>query len=111
MLKPSVLTVSVFEAALSPATALTHVDETLVSKSAMVDAPEVVSCTVESGDAAEYVQFTVKYLPDGLDIGPFCPAAIDDVGGFWSWDGNNAGLSRIDGAFLKMLRRAGFPVL
>lgn len=53
-------------------------------------------------------QITVGYLPDGLEIGPFCPATLDDAGGIWEWTGENAGLYRVNGDFLRMLDRLGY---
>ena len=78
------------------------------SSGALAGAPEVVNCTLENGASARCVRLVVKYLPDGKTIGPFCPATIDDVGGLWQWDGENAGLYRVDGAFLRMLKTLGY---
>jgi YHYH protein len=33
---------------------------------------------------------------------------LKDVGGIWNWDGKNAGVYRIDGAFLQMLNSIGY---
>ena len=30
---------------------------------------------MENGDTAKCVKLVVKYLPDNLEIGPFCPAS------------------------------------
>jgi YHYH protein len=46
--------------------------------------------------------------PDNLQIGPFCPTTVNDTGGIWNWDGKEAGLYRVDGAFLKMLNGLGY---
>lgn len=50
----------------------------------------------------------MKYLPDNLEVGPFCPATLDEAGGIWHWDGDEAGLYRIDGDFLRMLDEQGY---
>lgn len=88
--------------------AFAHVDETTVASSALAQAPEIVECTLENGDAAECAQYVVKFQPDDLEIGPFCPETISDTGGIWDWDGENAGLYRVDGDFLKMLSAQGY---
>ncbi|MEP2735972.1 MAG: YHYH protein [Erythrobacter sp.] len=69
---------------------------------------EIVDCTLENGDAAKCQKYEVSYLPEDLEIGPFCPNTLDDVGGIWDWDGEKAGLYRIDGDFLKMLDAQGY---
>ena len=75
---------------------------------AMADAAQFVSCTLENGSQSTCAQLTVKYKPDDLPIGPFCPATLDSSGGIWDWDGQNAGLYRIDRTFLEMLNAIGF---
>ena len=50
----------------------------------------------------------VKYQPDNLNVGPFCPKNLDEPGGVWDWDGENAGLYRVNGDFLKMLKGLGY---
>ncbi len=50
----------------------------------------------------------MKYLLDNLEIGPFCPATIEETGGIWEWDCDNPGLYRIDGDFLQMLADQGY---
>lgn len=93
---------------LSPLSAFAHVNETSVSESALVGTPAIVDCTLENGEAAQCAEFTVKYIPDGLEIGPFCPATIDDVGGIWDWTGEQPGLYRVDRAFFEMLDELGY---
>ena len=66
------------------------------------------TCTLEDGTETQCHQITVGYLPDGLEIGPFCPATLDDAGGIWEWTGENAGLYRVDGDFLRMLDELGY---
>lgn len=95
-------------AAILPASAFAHADEYSVQEAALAGKPEIVSCTLEDGTAAQCAQYTVKYLPDNLEIGPFCPATLDDVGGIWNWDGKNAGLYRIDAEYLQMLNELGY---
>jgi hypothetical protein len=50
----------------------------------------------------------VKFIPDELEIGPFCPTTVQDEGGIWDWDGENEGLYRIDTAYLEMLAGLGY---
>ncbi|HDZ81341.1 MAG TPA: YHYH protein [Roseobacter sp.] len=85
-----------------------HADEHSVQDAALASPSTIVECTLKNGDAAECVSYIVKYLPDNLEIGPFCPATLDDVGGIWHWDGDEAGLYRIDGDFLRMLDAQGY---
>ncbi|MEL6570861.1 MAG: YHYH protein [Pseudomonadota bacterium] len=85
-----------------------HADEHSVADTALVSASEIVDCTLDTGEAAQCARYVVKYLPDDLEIGPFCPATLDDAGGIWHWDGDAAGLYRIDGEFLRMLDAQGY---
>ncbi len=92
----------------APSVEVAEVDARAFSADALVRPPEVVDCTLENGSAARCVRLVVKYLPDGKTIGPFCPATTDDAGGLWQWDGDKAGLYRIDGSFLRMLKTLGY---
>lgn len=92
----------------TPNYAMSDVNLRAFASGALASPPEVVDCTLENGAAARCVRLVVKYLPEGKTIGPFCPATIDDVGGLWQWDGENAGLYRIDGPFLRMLKTLGY---
>ncbi len=85
-----------------------HADEHSVADGALVSPTEIVDCTLDNGAAAQCARYVVKYLPDALEIGPFCPATLDDVGGIWHWDGDKAGVYRIDGDFLRMLDAQGY---
>ncbi|MCK8067041.1 YHYH protein [Cobetia sp. 1CM21F] len=78
------------------------------SSAALVKAPETVSCTLENGTQTQCTRLVVKYKPDGLKTGPFCPPSLDDEGGIWDWDGENSGLYRLDRAFFEMLDTLGF---
>ena len=79
------------------------------SADALAEQPEIVDCTLTDGTATQCAHIVVKYKPDSLQIGPFCPANIHtDVGGFWDWDGENAGVYRLNEAFFLMLTRQGF---
>jgi hypothetical protein len=80
----------------------------LFGKDALVKVPAVVDCTLTTGEASRCAQITVKYKPDNLQVGPFCPTTLNDTGGVWNWDGENAGLYRIDGTFLRMLDKIGY---
>ncbi|MEM5542329.1 YHYH protein [Sulfitobacter sp. AS92] len=87
---------------------LAHPDTDAFVQSAFLQAPEIVDCTLEDGTETQCHQITVGYLPDGLETGPFCPATLDDAGGIWDWTGENSGLYRIDGNFLRMLDGLGY---
>lgn len=91
-----------------PGLALAHSDTDTVAASALLETPQIVDCTLENGDAAQCVEYVVKYLPDDLEIGPFCPATTGDIGGIWDWDGENPGLYRIDADYLQMLADQGY---
>jgi hypothetical protein len=105
-----VWTTSIFIAAgcFAPAMAFAHSDVDSISDKALVQPAQIVDCTLENGDVAQCASYTLKFVPDDLEIGPFCPATLDDVGGIWDWDGENAGLYRIDGEYLKMLSGLGY---
>ncbi len=107
-LNPTCRTLLFAGALLSPTIVLAHPDITAFSKTAFAEPPDTVECTLENGAAAECYEIVVNYLPDGLEIGPFCPATLDDVGGIWDWTGENAGLYRLDGAFWRMLDARGY---
>ena len=84
------------------------VDVSLFNSKAMESAPEIVDCTLENGDQTQCAKLVVKYMPDDLKIGPFCPDTLEDKGGLWDWDGEKPGLYRIDKAFLQMLDTQGY---
>ncbi|TMO70812.1 hypothetical protein CWC17_18230 [Pseudoalteromonas sp. S3785] len=75
---------------------------------AMVKLPQTVGCTLENGLQTQCAQVVLKYQPDNIEVGPFCPETLDDVGGIWDWDGTDAGLYRLDNAFLTMLNEQGY---
>jgi hypothetical protein len=85
-----------------------EVDLTLFGTDAMVSAPETVDCTLTTGAVAQCAKFVVKYQPDTLEIGPFCPATLDETGGIWDWDGENPGVYRLNRAFFEMLNGLGY---
>ncbi|WP_417488788.1 hypothetical protein [Maricaulis sp.] len=93
---------------LLPGAAAAHPDMAAFDETAFATAPVTVDCTLENGDAATCSRITVNYLPEGLEIGPFCPATLDEVGGIWNWTGENGALYRIDAAFLQMLDSLGY---
>jgi hypothetical protein len=84
------------------------VDTSLFGRDALVKPAEWVECTLSNGQASTCAKLTLKYKPDNLKIGPFCPSSLDDTGGIWNWDGERAGLYRINGEFLKMLDGLGY---
>jgi hypothetical protein len=94
--------------ALAPLAAQAQINVDSISQDALVSTPESVDCTLTDGSTATCLEITVKYVPENLEVGPFCPATIDDVGGIWDWDGDEAGLYRIDAAFLTMLDEMGY---
>lgn len=91
-----------------PTVLSSHADENSVQDAALASPSTIVECTLENGDAAKCANYVVKHLPDNLEIGPFCPATLDDAGGIWHWDGDEAGLYRIDRDFLRMLDEQGY---
>ena len=95
-------------AILLPSIVAAHPDTSLFNETAFIAAPKVVECTLENGAQAQCHEITVGYLPSDLQIGPFCPATLNDAGGIWDWTGENAGLYRIDGDFLRMLDGLGY---
>jgi hypothetical protein len=92
----------------TPAIAAAHTDLTRFDQSVFTEMPTLVECTLEDGTTSQCYEFTVNYLPEGLEIGPFCPATLDDKGGIWNWTGENGKLYRIDGDFLRMLDSLGY---
>jgi YHYH protein len=84
------------------------IDLSLFGKDALVKAPVVVDCALTNGEASKCAQITVKHKPDNLQVGPFCPTTLNDVGGIWNWDGQKAGLYRVNGEFLRMLNNIGY---
>ena len=87
---------------------LAHPDTGAFAQSAFLETPEIVDCTLEDGTETQCHQIAVGYLPDGLEIGPFCPETLEDAGGIWEWTGEHAGLYRVDGDFLRMLDGLGY---
>ncbi len=85
-----------------------EVDAHSFSADALVRPPETVDCTLDNGAAARCVRLVVRYLPDRMTVGPFCPSTIDEAGGIWNWDGPHAGLYRVNGDFLRMLKGLGY---
>jgi hypothetical protein len=99
-----------FAAALLLGTAMAYaeVDTSLFSADAMVKPPETVDCTLTTGEAAHCALFVVKYLPDNLEIGPFCLTTLDETGGILDWDGDNPGVYRLNRAVFEMLSGLGY---
>lgn len=91
-----------------PALALAHADPDSFSESAFVEEAAIVDCTLENGVETQCHEFTVGYQPQDLEIGPFCPENLDEEGGIWGWDGDEAGLYRLDRAFFEMLAEQGY---
>ncbi len=85
-----------------------HPDLTQFAETAFAEQPATVDCVLEDGTATTCYEITVNYLPEGLEIGPFCPATLADEGGIWQWTGENARLYRVDEAFFRMLDGLGY---
>jgi hypothetical protein len=90
------------------ATADNQIDLASFSSDAIAKAATIVDCTLTNGETSKCAQITVKHKPDNLQIGPFCPESLDKTGGIWNWDGEKAGLYRIDRPFLEMLATLGY---
>lgn len=90
--------------------AVAHPDIEEFADTAFAEQPVTVECSLEDGTATTCYKITVNYLPEGLQIGPFCPTALSDKGGIWEWTGENAKLYRVDEAFLRMLDDRGYRV-
>ena len=88
--------------------AVADVDIQRISKDALIKSPEKVECTLENGTTTMCGKFIVKYQPDNLITGPFCTSSVEQEGGIWDWDGEMAGLYRINEKFLNMLSELGY---
>lgn len=99
---------SVIGMALPISNAWAGIDVHSISKDALVKDPVIVECSLDNGHSATCAKFVVKYQPDNLETGPFCPKSIDEKGGIWDWDGEMAGLYQIDKGFLAMLDSQGY---
>lgn len=93
---------------LIPSLALAHPDVTQFEQTAFLQEPENVECTLQDGTEARCYEFAVAYKPETLEIGPFCPTNLNETGGIWDWDGENAGVYQLDRAFFEMLAAQGY---
>lgn len=73
-----------------------------------VDTPKVVDCELIDGTQSQCLSFYSKALPNNLQIGPFCPKNLNDQAGIWEWDGQDAGLYRLNGTFFEKLNALGY---
>ena len=105
--KIAIAIMSILASSAFPALAQT-LDVSKFSPAGLAADPETVECTLENGAAAKCTKFILKYLPDNLKIGPFCPTSLNDTGGIWAWDGEKPGLYRLDRAFFEMLNGIGY---
>lgn len=87
---------------------VTVINPDIFDRDGLVSEPQIVDCTLQNGVATQCAEFVTKYLPDNLQIGPFCPETIYEEGGIWEWDGENPGLYRLNEAFFTMLKAQGF---
>lgn len=73
-----------------PSMAAAHPDPEQFAPNAFTEEPVIVDCTLENGTETTCYELTVGYQPEGLEIGPFCPTTLDETGGLWDWDGEEA---------------------
>lgn len=66
-----------------------------------------VDCTLNDGTESTCYQIEGIAVPV-FEIGPFCPETLDDVGGVWDWDGENAGVYSLDREFFEMVAEQGY---
>lgn len=92
----------------TPASAAAQAEMSRFTDKAFIEAPETVACTLENVTTSQCHRITVGYLPEGLEIGPFCPATLDEAGGVWDWTGQQAGLYRVDIDFFMLLDKLGY---
>lgn len=78
------------------------------NEAALVSEPSEIACTLNDGTESRCLEIVVKYQPDDLEIGPFCPENISQVGGIWYWDGDDAGLYRLNEAFWTRMQALGY---
>ncbi|UOA32793.1 hypothetical protein DSM110093_02597 [Sulfitobacter sp. DSM 110093] len=108
-MRPStLLAASASFALLIPGAVYAHPDPAQFAQTAFTQDPAIVECALEDGTQAECYEFTVAYKPDGLETGPFCPSNLAEIGGIWDWDGEEAGLYRLDRALFEMLAAQGY---
>ena len=68
----------------------TLIDTDAFNIKAIVKLPQTVECTLENGIQTQCAQVVLKYQPDNIEVGPFCPQTLNDVGGIWDWDDTQA---------------------
>lgn len=69
---------------------------------------ETVDCTLSDGTESTCLKLELSALPNGIDIGPFCPTTLEDTGGIWDWTGDKPGIYRVDADFLTLLSDLGY---
>jgi hypothetical protein len=92
----------------APSFAAAHEMADAMAETALIAPAETVDCILENGVASQCTQLVVNYVPEGLDIGPFCPATLDDESGIWDWTGDQAGLYRVDRDYFELLDDLGY---
>lgn len=70
--------------------------------------PKVVDCQLTDGTESTCLSIYSQALPNNIKIGPFCPENLEQQAGIWEWDGQDAGLYRLNGAFFKKLNALGY---
>ncbi len=85
-----------------------HEDQQIVAANATARAAEVVDCQLADETSALCHQIVVNYKPENLEIGPFCPESLDDLGGIWHLTGENEGLYRLDRSYFEMMDELGY---
>jgi hypothetical protein len=90
------------------ASGASQVDADRFGRDALVKEPEVTECQLTTGEPAQCLRLVLKYKPDKLEIGPFCPSTLNEVGGIWDWDGEKPGVYRLNRTFFEMLKGLGY---
>jgi len=91
----------------TPATTIGSVDPSLFLEGALVDAPQIVDCTLSGGTQTTCYRLTIAGAPADKDTspeGPFCPPSIEssaEEGGTWI-DGKGT-VYEVDGKFIENL--------
>ena len=84
------------------------IDTSLFNEKALNSTPRIVDCVMQDGSTTRCTEIVVGHIPDGLNVGPFCPTTLDYEGGIWDWDGESPGLYRLNRQFFEFLATLGF---
>lgn len=75
----------------------------LFDPDAIIDGPDLLDCTLSSGEKSQCFKITLKSTPSDHEMGPWCPENINDsaeLSGIWL---NKGDVHDADGAFIKNL--------